>query len=64
MSAKDEGYRIALEEQWAGFNEGGNPVGGCVVSNDGKVLGRGRNMRWVETLNDITMIQHANANFD
>ena len=45
MPANDEGYQIALEEQKAGFDEGGNPVGGCLVGSNGKVLGRGRNMR-------------------
>lgn len=45
MSANDEGYKIALEEGRQGLKEGGVGVGSCVVSKDGKILGRGRNMR-------------------
>ncbi|KAK5173851.1 cytosine deaminase [Saxophila tyrrhenica] len=45
MSAQDEGYQIALQEAKIGAAEGGFPVGACIVSKDGKVIGRGRNMR-------------------
>ncbi|KAF2724662.1 putative cytosine deaminase [Polychaeton citri CBS 116435] len=45
MSATDEGYLVALEEMRQSLDEGGIPVGGCVVSKDGKIMGRGRNMR-------------------
>jgi len=46
MSAKDEGYQIALQEAKIGQAEGGLPVGACIVSKDGKILGRGRNSRY------------------
>ena len=45
MSAEDEGFKIALEEAQASFEEGGLPIGGAIVSTDGTLLGRGRNMR-------------------
>ena len=38
------GWLAALEEARQGFSEGGLPVGACVVSKSGKVLGRGHNM--------------------
>ena len=41
----DPGFLAAVEEAKAGFEEGGVPIGGCLVSKDGKILGRGRNMR-------------------
>ncbi|KAL2041448.1 hypothetical protein N7G274_005830 [Stereocaulon virgatum] len=41
----DPGFLAALEEAKSGFEEGGVPIGGCLVSKDGKILGRGRNMR-------------------
>jgi cytosine deaminase len=47
MSVNDEGARIAFEEAKAGLAEGGIPVGSAIISPDGKVLGRGRNMRSV-----------------
>ena len=46
MSTKDDGYKIALQEAILGAAEGGIPVGACIVSKDGKVLGRGRNTRY------------------
>ncbi|KAM7206669.1 putative cytosine deaminase [Rhypophila sp. PSN 637] len=39
------GLAIALEEAQAGYNEGGIPIGAALVSKDGKLLGRGHNMR-------------------
>jgi cytosine/creatinine deaminase len=45
MSADDEGFKIALEEAKKGASEGGIPIGACLVSKDGKILGRGHNMR-------------------
>lgn len=39
------GWLAALEEARQGFQEGGLPVGACVVSSKtGQILGRGRNM--------------------
>lgn len=45
MSADDEGFQAALEEARAGAKEGGIPIGACLVDKDGKILGRGHNMR-------------------
>ena len=39
------GWQAAMEELRAGSNEGGLPIGACIVSKDGKILGRGHNMR-------------------
>ena len=41
----DPGFLAAIEEAKAGFEEGGVPIGACLVSKDGKILGRGHNMR-------------------
>ena len=45
MSANDPGFIAALEEAKKGFAEGGVPIGACLVAADGKILGRGHNMR-------------------
>jgi len=45
MSTSDSGFKAAVEEAEAGYNEGGVPIGACLVSKDGKILGRGHNMR-------------------
>lgn len=45
MSVEDEGFKIALEECKASAFEGGIPVGSAIVSPEGEVIGRGRNMR-------------------
>lgn len=41
----DLGFVAAVEEAKAGFKEGGVPIGACLVSKEGKILGRGHNMR-------------------
>ena len=41
----DPGFLAAVEEAKAGFEEGGVPIGACLVSRDGTILGRGHNMR-------------------
>ena len=41
----DLGFQAALEEARQGAAEGGVPIGACLVSADGKILGRGHNMR-------------------
>lgn len=48
MSIKDEGWQIALQEAKIGAAEGGLPVGACIMSKDGKVIGRGRNTRYLD----------------
>ena len=45
MSQSDPGFLIAVEEARKGFAEGGVPIGACLVSKDGKILGHGHNMR-------------------
>jgi len=41
----DIGFKAALEEAKKGASEGGVPIGACLVSAEGKILGRGHNMR-------------------
>ncbi len=41
----DPGFIAAVQEAKAGFKEGGVPIGACLVSKEGKILGRGHNMR-------------------
>jgi len=45
MSSTDSGFIAALEEAKKGASEGGVPIGACLVSAEGKILGRGHNMR-------------------
>lgn len=45
MSQSDPGYTAAVEEAENGYNEGGIPIGACLVAKDGAILGRGHNMR-------------------
>ena len=42
---KELGFVAALEEAQAGASEGGIPIGACLVSKDGEILGRGHNQR-------------------
>ncbi|KAI4229912.1 MAG: hypothetical protein L6R36_000421 [Xanthoria steineri] len=39
------GFAAAVEEARLGLQEGGIPIGACLLSQDGKILGRGHNMR-------------------
>lgn len=41
----DPGFLAAVAEAKTGALEGGVPIGACLVSQDGKILGRGHNMR-------------------
>jgi cytosine/creatinine deaminase len=46
LSETDKKFlEVAIEEAQAGFDEGGIPIGACLVSKDGKLLARGRNLR-------------------
>ncbi|KIH91742.1 cytosine deaminase [Sporothrix brasiliensis 5110] len=40
-----EAFELAYEEAKKGFEEGGVPIGAALVSADGKLMGRGRNLR-------------------
>lgn len=41
----EPGFLAAIEEAKVGAAEGGVPIGACLVSKDGQILGRGHNMR-------------------
>lgn len=41
----DPGFAAAVEEARLGLQEGGIPIGACLLSSDGEILGRGHNMR-------------------
>jgi len=45
MSENDSGFKAALEEAKKGFSEGGVPIGACLVSKDGEIIGQGHNLR-------------------
>ena len=45
MSVADAGFLAAVGEATTGLEEGGVPIGACLVSRDGKILGKGRNLR-------------------
>ena len=45
MTEQDPGFLTAIEEAKKGAAEGGVPIGACLVSKDGKILGQGHNMR-------------------
>ena len=42
---QDPGFIAAVEEAKQGLAEGGVPICAALVSKDGKILGRGHNMR-------------------
>lgn len=41
----DPGFRAAIAEARVGELENGVPIGACLVSEDGEIIGRGHNMR-------------------
>jgi creatinine deaminase len=41
----DPGFQAALLEAKEGLAQGGIPIGACLVAADGRILGRGHNMR-------------------
>lgn len=43
---QDPGFIAAVEEAKIGAAEGGVPIGAALVSKDGRILGRGHNMRF------------------
>ena len=40
-----KGMQIAYEEALEGYNQGGIPIGACLIHEDGRVISRGHNMR-------------------
>ncbi|KAI1107769.1 putative cytosine deaminase [Jackrogersella minutella] len=40
-----KGLALAIEEATIGYQEGGVPIGAALIAADGRVLGRGHNMR-------------------
>jgi len=46
ISSEDQKFLdIAIAEAQEGFDEGGIPIGACLVSKNGKVIAKGRNLR-------------------
>ena len=45
MASSDPGFLAAFAEAKKGLDEGGIPIGAALVDKDGKILGRGHNMR-------------------
>ena len=46
LSETDQKFlEVAISEAQAGFDEGGIPIGACLVSKDGKLIAKGRNLR-------------------
>uniref|UniRef100_A0AC35GXU7 CMP/dCMP-type deaminase domain-containing protein n=1 Tax=Panagrolaimus sp. PS1159 TaxID=55785 RepID=A0AC35GXU7_9BILA len=44
-SSEAQGFQIALDEAYKGYEEKGIPIGAALVDEDGTILGRGHNMR-------------------
>ncbi|MCJ1338799.1 cytosine deaminase [Bachmanniomyces sp. S44760] len=42
---REPGFITALDEAKTGAGEGGVPIGACLVSREGKILGQGHNLR-------------------
>ncbi|GMM52095.1 cytosine deaminase [Starmerella bacillaris] len=57
------GMDIAYEEAVKGYSEGGIPIGGALIHEDGRILGRGHNLRIQKgsaTLHgEIATLEHA-----
>ena len=51
------GFITAVEEAKKGYEEGGVPIGACLVASDGTILGRGHNMRFQNS----SAIQHVSS---
>ena len=68
MSAEDAGFKAAVHEARQGSSEGGVPIGACLVSAEGKILGQGHNMRIQKgsaTLHvSVALIMHAYPHAD
>lgn len=45
MSVSDPGFQAALVEAEKGLHEGGVPIGAALISNEGKILGVGHNLK-------------------
>ena len=43
--SESAGFQAALEEARQGLEEGGIPIGSALLGKNGKILGRGHNMR-------------------
>lgn len=52
---------VAISEAKEGFDEGGIPIGACLVSKDGKVIAKGRNQRMQK---HIDCLNYANSSED
>ena len=59
LSATDQKFlEVAISEAQAGFDEGGIPIGACLVSKDGQLIAKGRNMRmqkYVQTIIEVDL---------
>ncbi|MCJ1486143.1 cytosine deaminase [Schaereria dolodes] len=42
---REPGFMAAVEEAKVGASEGGVPIGACLVSQEGRILGKGHNLR-------------------
>ena len=51
LSETDQEFlQVAISEAQAGFDEGGIPIGACLVSREGKLIAKGRNLRMQKCL--------------
>jgi cytosine/creatinine deaminase len=57
LSEADQKFlEVAISEAQAGLYEGGIPIGACLVSNDGNLIAKGRNLRMQKYPIDIIHI--------